>query len=152
MMYTVMHLSLRPDIQDQLFQEISSVCGDRLPVISDLSKLVLPLCVMYETMRLHPVSACLSHTTTGHNALLLDKYPITRNTRIGLDHYNLGRNERVWGDDVLQFRPSRFDCRVEKEGFSTDGKTRVPVRGAFNGFSDGPRACLGISAPAKKMS
>jgi cytochrome P450 len=145
MMYAVMELALRPELQEQLFREISNVCGDRLPAIQDISKLILPLCVMYETMRLHPVASCLSHLTRGNDELLLNQYPVTPSTRVGLDYTNLGRNERIWGQDVLEFRPSRFDCRFETDGFSVDGRIRMPVRGAFNGFSDGPRACLGIS-------
>jgi cytochrome P450 len=80
MMYDVMHLALWKDLQEQLFREIAAVCGDRTLAIQDISKLILPLCVMYETMRLHPVASCLSHLTRGHDELLLNRYPVSRST------------------------------------------------------------------------
>jgi len=148
MMYALVELALHPEIQEEFHKEIHSVCGDRLPQFSDLSSLVYGLCIMYETMRLYPIIGSLSMTVIGNkDVMLLGKYPIAHDARFGVDLYNLHRNEKYWGKTAHEFNPARFDIRDPNSGgegwYSVDGKTRWPVRGAFWGFSEGPRACVG---------
>ena len=150
-MFAMTHLALHPDVQEQLFQEIQSVCGDRSPLFTDLPNLVYALCIMYETMRLHPVLGFTSSTVASdHDEMILGKYPIPKNAHLGIDIYNLHRNEKYWGNNANDFDPGRFDNRnthiKESPWYSVDGKIKIPSRGAFLGFSDGPRACLGISS------
>jgi cytochrome P450 len=104
---------------------------------------------MYETMRLYPIIGSLSITVSrNRDETLLGKYPVPKNASLGLDLYNLHRNENYWGRTANEYNPSRFDNRnskdVEEKGwYSADGKIKMPVRGAWFGFSEGPRACLG---------
>jgi cytochrome P450 len=146
MQYTLKHLALHPTVQTDLYTEIQSVCGDRLPEFSDLTKLVYALCIMYETMRLHPVIGSLSLTVaSNHDESLLGKYTVPKDTFLGLDLYSTHRNEKYWGETANEFNPSRFDNREGNDGrYSADEKTKMPVRGAFFGFFEGPRACLGM--------
>lgn len=146
MMFAVMLLAVHPEVQEELYKEVKSVCGDRLPSFSDLPNLIYGLCVMYETMRLYPIIGSLAVTvSTNRDETLLGKYLIPKDTSLGLDMYNLHRNEKYWGPTANEYNPSRFDNRLdESEGwYSMDGKTKWPVRGAWFGFSEGPRACLG---------
>lgn len=148
MMYGLTELAVNPEIQEELHQEIQAVCGDRLPVFTDISNLTYGLCVMYETMRLYPIIGATALTVSGNqDRTLLGKYPIPKDASIGLDFYNLHRNENYW-DNPHKFDSSRFDNRKTegKEGWYTmpDGRMKIPVRCAFFGFSDGPRACVGI--------
>src|SRR5208282_6366024 len=148
MMYGLTELAVNPEIQEELYREIQSVCGDRLPVYTDIPNLTYALCVMYETMRLYPIIGATSLTVSGNqDRTLLGKYPISKDASIGLDFYNLHRNENYW-ENPHKFDPSRFDSRKTegKEDWYTmpDGRTKIPVRCAFFGFSDGPRACVGM--------
>ena len=142
LLYAFTVLAIYPQIQTKLRSEIQAVCGDRSPAFTDIPHLIYALCVMYETMRLHPVTASLPlMSVANQDETLLGSYLVPKNTVLGMDLYNLHRNERYWVNPN-KFDPSRFDGR---ETAGLDGKIKVPCRGAFLGFSEGPRACLGIA-------
>ena len=148
MMFAVMLLAVHPEVQEELYKEVRSVCGDRLPSFTDLPNLIYGFCVMYETMRLYPIIGSLAvKPVTERDEMLLGKHLVPKNASLGLDMYNLHRNEKYSGPTANEYNPSRFDNRNnsdESEGwYSADGKTKWPVRGAWFGFSEGPRACLG---------
>lgn len=150
-MFALSHLALHPEVQERLFKEIQCICGDRLPLFTDLPNLVYGLCIMYETMRLHPVLASTSSTVVSpYDETILGKYPVPKNAYVGIDIYNLHRNEKYWGNNVNDFDPGRFDSRnidiKSSSWYSVDGKIKIPARCAFLGFSEGPRVCLGISS------
>ena len=101
-------------------------------MFTDIPNLTYALCIMYETMRLYPIIGSSSLTVSGNqDRTLLGKYPIPKDASIGLDFYNLHRNEKYW-DNAHEFDPSRFDSRKTegKEGWYTmpDGRTKIPVR------------------------
>lgn len=145
MSFALKLLAIHSEVQDQVYSEIQSVCPRGAPEYSDLTKLNYCLCVMYETMRLFPVIGSLNLTVSSpHDETLLGKYLVPKDARIGIDLYCLHRNENYWGPTANDFDPSRFDNRIPTEGWYTaDGKIKMPVRGAWWGFSEGPRACLG---------
>lgn len=149
--YALYMLAIHPVIQEKLFKEIEEVCGDRAPSFTDIPNLVYGMCILYEVMRMFPVIGALP-TRTEENQILLDKHFIPKNTCIGIDLVNLHRNEKYWSHDPQSFNPSRFDnrCPEESSGYDnwqslTDGKLRVPPKGVFFGFGEGPRSCIGIS-------
>ena len=140
-MYAFTWLAICPQIQGKLRSEIQGICGDRSPAFTDIPQLTYALCIMYETMRLHPVIASLQlWSVTNKDETLLGKYQVPKNTALDMDLYNLHRNERYWVNPS-EFDPSRFDGRATP---GLDGKIKMPCKGAFFGFSEGPRACLGI--------
>jgi cytochrome P450 len=136
-------------VQERLQTEIQEMCGNRLPSFTDIPSMAYALCIMYETMRLFPVLGSIPHRTEG-DEMLFGKHLIPKNTCIGLDLVSLHRNEKYWGNTGDEFNPSRFDNRVqggkqEGEEWHTlmDGKIKIPLKGAFFPFGEGPRACLG---------
>jgi len=145
MSFALKLLALHPSVQDILFSEIQQFCPGGAPEYTDLNKLTYALCIMYETMRLFPVIGSLNLSVSSpHDEILLRKYPIPQDTAIAIDLYCLHRNENYWGPTANEFNPSRWDARTPTPGwYSTDGKTQMPVRGAWWGFSEGPRACPG---------
>jgi len=149
LVYALYLLAMHPRIQEDLQTEIREICGDQLPTFNDIPNLVYALCVMYETMRLFPVLGSIPHRTE-RAEMLLGKHLMPKNTCIGLDLVSLHRNEKYWGDTANEFIPSRFDIRHHKEKHEgeewhtlMDGKIKIPLKGAFFPFGEGPRACLG---------
>jgi hypothetical protein len=140
------------DVQEKMYVEIKTICDGRPPLLTDIPNLVYILCVMYETIRLFPVTGFLPRRTL-KDELLLGKHHIPKNTSIGADLVNLHRNETYWGNNCNEFDPSRFDNRnrsreTEKNWHVTaDGKIKFPVRGAFTPFGEGARVCLGNRRP-----
>ena len=150
MYYALSELALHPDVQEELYREVQTVCGDEPPRYHDLINLIYTQCIMYETMRLHPIIGSLWLTVAGANdeTILDGKYPIPKTSTVGMDFYNVHRNEKYWGPDADKFVPSRFDNRKASPGsneYCPDGRFRMPVRDAFFGFGDGPRTCLGMT-------
>lgn len=145
-------MTLDFNVQENLHAEVEKVCGDRIPSYEDLPNLTYALCIMYETMRLFPVLGTVANRTD-NDEMLLGKHLILKNTSIGPDMVSLHRNEKYWGDTCNEFNPSRFDNRApnsnlrdSKNWFKmADGKIKIPVKGAFWPFGEGPRVCLGNS-------
>lgn len=146
LLYAFYLMALHPEVQENLHAEVQKVCGDRVPSLEDMPNLIYALCIMYETMRLFPVLGTVPNRTE-KDEVLLGKYKILKNTSIGPDMVSLHRHEGYWGPTSNQFDPSRLDNRQKNndEGWFTmiDEKIKVPVKGAFWPFGEGPRVCLG---------
>jgi cytochrome P450 len=151
--YAFYLLALHFDVQEKLHAEVQKVCGNRVPLLEDMPNMTYSLCVMYETMRLFPVLGTVANRTE-KDEILLGKHLILKNTSIGPDMVSLHRNEKYWGDTCNEFNPSRLDNRNymskangnDDRWFTmADDKIRIPVKGAFWPFGEGPRACLGNS-------
>src|SRR5271169_178132 len=135
---------MHQDIQEQVHDEIKATCSQRAPSLADIPRMILPLCVMYETIRLFPIFGDLP-SRTSKEQVLLGRHIIPPNTAVGIDMVNLHRNERYWGKSCNEFDPTRFDNRHPNNGwYTTDEKIKIPVRGAFVAFGEGPRMCIGI--------
>jgi cytochrome P450 len=154
--YSLLMLAIHPRVQIELQREIEDVCGDRIPTYEDISNLVYPLCIMFETLRMFPIITGIPKCTV-KGEMLLGKYYIPKDTTLVYDVVQLQRNPKYWGDDADIFNPSRFDGRAEKsdasnEDIPANGKFKFPVKGAFCPFSECPRACLGISRSSSRYS
>ena len=141
-MFAIYLLALYPEVEETLFQEIRTVCGDELPTMSQHADLVYTTCVLYETMRLFPLVIALAQRTPSEQ-MFQGKYLVPAGTAAALDMCNTERNPKYW-ERPDEFLPERFDGRDNPNGEYVEGKIKFPVKGAFIGFGDGPRACLGI--------
>lgn len=150
MLYAFYMLAIHPEIQEKLYQEIQEICGNQLLSFTDIPNMTYCMCIMYEVMRIFPVIGNLP-TRTEKDQILLGKHLIPKNTGVGIDLVSLHRNEKYWGNTCNEFDPSRFDNRIphsdeaQKWQTLTDGKLRIPEKGAYFAFGEGPRACLGRS-------
>lgn len=150
LLYILILLALHPEVQIALRAEIQRVCSEQTMTYEDISKMVYPLCILFETLRLFPIITGIPKCTL-QDEILSGKYYIPKNTTLVLDVVQLHRNPKYWGHDVDSFNPSRFDGRntdVGNKGDASD-RLRMPVKGAFIPFSEGPRACLGTTVGTK---
>lgn len=147
LLYGFLMLALHPLVQNTMLEEIQRNIGDRNPTYDDNANLVYPLCVMFETLRLFPAVVSVPKYTQDE-VMLLRKFHIPKNITLSYDPVHLHYNPEYWGDDVQTFNPSRFDGRKLDFGneIARNGteKIKMPVRGSFIPFSEGPRTCLGI--------
>ncbi|XP_004922078.1 cytochrome P450 4c21 isoform X1 [Bombyx mori] len=132
MTVVVMVLGSYPEIQDKVYQEIKSVCGDSDADVDKLQhpRLVYTEAVLKETLRLYPIAPVVLRKT--ENEIKLKNYTIPANSNCLLGIYGLNRHP-VWGPDAHTFRPERW---LEPGGVPDDPN-------AFAGFSVGKRNCIG---------
>ncbi|PYH43632.1 cytochrome P450 [Aspergillus saccharolyticus JOP 1030-1] len=158
-------LALHPDVQVWMYEDLVAAIKGTSSDAREwdygtmFPKLVAPLCVMLETMRLYPPVTTVPKWT-GDSARTIHyhdrDYILEPRVNINLNAGSLHYSEKYWGRDADQFHPQRWDLRNEDSflaqnaslpGLSAPGleypTIHKPVRGAYIAFSDGMRACLG---------
>ncbi|XP_077242639.1 cytochrome P450 709B1-like [Tasmannia lanceolata] len=125
-------LSLYPEWQERLREEVLSECGMEIPDGDKLSKLNLVNMVLMETLRLYgPVIWMFRKASRD---IMLGKLMIPKDTTISIPLHIIHRNKKYWGDDANEFKPLRF----------ADGVSRAAKHpNALIPFSIGPRVCIG---------
>ncbi|KAF9536607.1 Protein kinase alk2 [Mortierella hygrophila] len=108
-----------PSIKQTLVQEVDDVLEGELPSVN-------------EALRIFPVvprnlKLCVQ------DDVLPDGTKIYAGEWFTWSPYVMGRSEKIWGPDVLEYKPSRW---LQGEKFS---------QGKFNSFHAGPRVCLGMN-------
>ncbi|KAK3367453.1 cytochrome P450 [Podospora didyma] len=144
--FAIYFLAAYPEVQDWLSEEINRVVGHR-PVDewdyrSDFPRLKRCLAVLYETIRLYVPVATLKWTGDKAQPLLVGGkvLMLPANSMVAPSYGSVQTDPRFWGPDSLIWNPSRF---ITKSGVDADEEFCIPVRGAFVGWSDGPRDCPG---------
>ncbi|RDW81470.1 cytochrome P450 [Aspergillus mulundensis] len=158
-------LAIHQDVQDKLYAELREVLCDQPtgPAGWEYSavfpRLVTPLCIMLETLRLYPPVGSIPKLTATHGADIMykgERHHLPPNVRVNLNANALHYLEEYWGPHAGSFNPERWDKRnthsflaknEDTEGLSGPGLESAdihkPVRGSFIPFSDGLRACIG---------
>ncbi|KAH8255059.1 hypothetical protein KR032_012351 [Drosophila birchii] len=134
--FTILCLAMHPCYQEKLHKELVR----ELPPVGDISleqlqRLDYTEMVINEAMRLFaPVPMVLR---SADQDLQLrrgdDEFLIPRGTQIGIDIYNMQRDERVWGPLARTYNP--------EEHFGTEAPQRHAF--AFVPFTKGLRMCIG---------
>ncbi|HEY6882012.1 MAG TPA: cytochrome P450, partial [Polyangiales bacterium] len=106
--------------------------GSRRPQLEDLPKLRYVEQVLMETLRLWPTAPAFA-LHARENLLLGDRYAVTPEDVLFVLTPMLHRDPKVWGADVEEFRPERFDREAE---------LALPPN-AWKPFGNGQRACIG---------
>ncbi|KAK3321511.1 cytochrome P450 [Cercophora scortea] len=151
--FAVTWLAAQPEWQRWTQEELDCVLGKHgmHDYATVFPKLTRCLAVMYETLRLNPAATHIGRTvhepislTIGDKQHLLQP-PLTAY----INNSTLHTLPEIWGSDSLEFRPSRWIITPSSGPPSQlgDEKLVTPQKGAFNGWSGGPRVC-----PGQKMS
>ncbi|XP_031498626.1 cytochrome P450 709B2-like [Nymphaea colorata] len=127
-------LSIYPDWQTKLRQEVMDLCGRGTPDADMLGKLKLTNMFLMETLRLYPPVLLMLRKTA--KELKLGNVLIPKDVTITLPILMVHRKPEYWGEDADEFNPLRFS-----QGLSRAGKHP----NAMMPFSFGPRVCVGQS-------
>ena len=121
-----------PRVLQKARAEVDAVFGDELPRVEQIGKLRYIEQVLMETLRLWPTAPAFQ-LKAREDTVIGGRYAITRRDTITVLIPVLHRDTSVWGDDVEEFRPERF----ESESFA-----KMPPN-SWKPFGNGQRACIG---------
>ena len=129
--WTLMRLSLHPDIARRVVEEVDSVIGSRLPTFEDLPRLTFIRRVFDEALRLHPPAWVTGRMVMEPHEL--GGRPMTPGTMVIISPYVTHRRPDIWDNP---------------EGFDPDRWEKLGERGAlhpfaFYPFGGGTRKCVG---------
>ncbi|XP_017221556.2 cytochrome P450 CYP736A12-like, partial [Daucus carota subsp. sativus] len=118
-----------------LQQEIRNVVLDcELVEESQLSKLPYLDLVVKESMRLHPVAPLLVPRQSMED-IVIDGYDIKKNSRIIINNWSIGKDPKIWSENVEEFIPERFlGSNIDFQGNSFK----------LISFGSGRRGCPGM--------
>jgi cytochrome P450 len=144
--WLIYELARNPDIQAKVQKEVDATLvklDGRQLEYRDITKMRYTTKVINETLRLWPVvpqgprrEMMFDDTIKGP-----DGKPVTvkKGTIVHVPHWLLHRNKKLWGDDVLEFKPDRM-------GDKDFNKNR-----AFMPFTRPPRDCIGRNFAMMEM-
>ncbi|KAK7271270.1 hypothetical protein RJT34_27021 [Clitoria ternatea] len=124
-----------PRVMKKLQDELGTVVGmNRLVEESDLVKLNYLHDVIKETLRLYPAGSFTTRESIEDT--MVHGYHIKKKSRILVNQWAIGRDPKVWSDDVDVFYPERFM------------NSNIDIRGndlKLLPFGSGRRSCPGIN-------
>ncbi|KAH9510158.1 hypothetical protein Btru_043620 [Bulinus truncatus] len=124
-------LAKHQDIQDKVYEEISTVLQNESPTADDLHNLHYTECVINETLRLHPPIPSINRRAK--ETRTYGGVTIPKGACVMIPLWHILSDPRIWPEPE-KFNPERF-APEEKE-------KRDPM--AFVCFGQGPRLCLGM--------
>ncbi|XP_021765112.1 cytokinin hydroxylase-like [Chenopodium quinoa] len=134
MTWTLMLLAMYPKWQDELREEIKEVIGENdnidFTMLAGLKKMGW---VFNEVLRLYPSSP--NAQRQARSDIQVGNVVIPNGTNIWIDVVGMHHDRALWGDDVNEFKPERFD------GDSLYGGCKHKM--GYMPFGFGGRMCIG---------
>lgn len=121
-------LSLHPDVESRMHQEIDQALDGRLPEFNDLPKLSYVEHVVAESMRLYPPAWVIGRQA--REQFTLRDYNVPAKSIVLMSPYVTQRSKEFW-PDPLTFNPERWAAANDRPKF------------AYFPFGGGPRLCIG---------
>ncbi|XP_049905415.1 sterol 26-hydroxylase, mitochondrial [Epinephelus moara] len=132
--WALYNLAKEPEIQEQLYQEVISVCpGDKVPNSDDIAQMQYLKAIIRETLRLYPVVPGNARVTV-ENEIVVGDHLFPKKTLFHLCHYAVSYDGSIFPNPHA-FLPQRW-LRGSEE------KSRQHPFGSVP-FGFGIRACLG---------
>jgi cytochrome P450 len=128
--WTLYLLSLNPEIEERVRDEIAAVTGGGLVRPSHIEELTYTNQVIQESMRLYPPAALIAREA--RKDIVLDDEQIRTGSTVYVPVYAVHRHEKLWSEPD-RFDPSRFEPEAAK---TIDRFCYLP-------FGAGPRTCIG---------
>lgn len=125
-------LAENPAAAAKLHTELKTVLAGRAPTVDDLANLPYTDMVIKEAMRLYPPAWAIGRRA--RRDCEIEGYHLPAGQVVMLSQWVLHRAPEIWGADVLDFKPERFDPAHPQE---------VP-QFAYFPFGGGPRMCIGM--------
>ncbi|KAI0247112.1 cytochrome P450 [Lactifluus subvellereus] len=171
-------LSLHPDAQDKLREELKEACEDNEELTYDrLVSLPYLEAVCRETLRLYPPVAALMRTYVTANVLMITDVLTGSSTRsdvvlplstpihdangrsiheifipgdtdVFIHIYNLNRDPLIWGDDATEWKPERWLAPLP------ESVVEANIQGVYANtmtFVGGSRSCVGFKFSQLEM-
>ncbi|XP_078674006.1 cytochrome P450 2U1-like isoform X1 [Branchiostoma floridae x Branchiostoma belcheri] len=132
LLWSLLYMTLNPDVQNKVQQELDAVVGESLPALSHRSRLPYVNACLLEVMRIRPIAPlAVPHATT--ETVKVRGYDIPKGTQVLPNLYALHMDPAYWPDPD-RFDPGRF---LDAEG------NVINKPESFMPFSGGRRVCLG---------
>ncbi|WP_159886087.1 bifunctional cytochrome P450/NADPH--P450 reductase [Paenibacillus puerhi] len=128
--FAVYYLLKNPDKLQKAYEEVDRVFTDPVPSYAQVRELKYIRMILNEALRLWPTAPAFS-LYAKEDTMLAGKYPLKKGDSVNVLIPKLHRDIGVWGDDVEEFRPERFE-----------DPSKIPHH-AFKPFGNGQRACIG---------
>ncbi|KAJ8774545.1 hypothetical protein K2173_016991 [Erythroxylum novogranatense] len=128
-------LAINTDWQEKVREEVLEQFDRKVPSPEGIARLKTMNMTIHESLRLYPPVPVTSREV--QRGTRLGKLIVPANMDIFIPVLALHSDPQIWGDDVHQFRPERFEGGVAKA--SNDNAS------AFLPFGLGPRSCVGMN-------
>ncbi|KAI8498043.1 cytochrome P450 2 sub U member 1 [Branchiostoma belcheri] len=106
LLWSLLYMTLNPDVQNKVQQELDAVVGESLPALSHRSQLPYVNACLLEVMRIRPIAPLsIPHATT--EMVKVREYVIPKGTQVLLNLNSLHMDPAYWPDPD-RFDPGRF--------------------------------------------
>jgi cytochrome P450 len=131
-------LSLHPEVERKLHDEISQVVGNRIPTLADLPRLRYATMVLQESLRVYPPVWVIPRDAINDDEI--GGYRVRAGSTILLSPYITHRHPEFW-ENPEAFDPERF----------LPEQAHGRPRHAYFPFGGGPRLCMGVDMAMMEM-
>ncbi|XVF05203.1 hypothetical protein REPUB_Repub05bG0151700 [Reevesia pubescens] len=130
-------LSQHPEVESAIRDELEKVMGSsddqQFASFDEMRKMHYLHAALYESLRLFP-PVQFDSKFAQEDDILSDGTFVRKGTRVTYHQYAMGRMERVWGPDCLEYKPERW---LRNGIYIPENLYKYPV------FQAGQRICLG---------
>ncbi|KAF7819859.1 cytochrome P450 CYP736A12-like [Senna tora] len=131
--WALSELMRHPRVMNNLQHELENTIGNnRMVEEADLPGLRYLDMVVKETLRLYPVAPLLVPRESSED-VMIDGYYIRKKSRVIVNAWAIGRDPKVWSDNVEEFYPESQQRKLDGRGwFFSNGKLGVTVSTYLN--------------------
>jgi cytochrome P450 len=131
-------LASRPDVREQMEEEVDRVLNGRVPTAEDINTLKYTRMVVMETLRLYPPVWGFPRDAIEDDEI--GGYHVKGGSSMIVSPYVVHRHPEFW-ENPMSFNPERFRSGWEK----------TQHRHAYIPFGHGPRQCIGMTLALQQM-